>query len=503
MKKVFLGLSFLVILIIAGVYGVLFTKTGNGFVSTLLEDKINSEDKDIKLKVNNFTLTLDTLNIDLTLDDNSKVKVSGDFFIMDKKLDLKYNIKIEDLSKLQKFTTQKLNGSFSTSGTFKGTKELAVLNGNSSLAKSNTTYNVKFNDFVPKNIEFMINDAKIERLLYMLNQPIYANGNLNIDGKIKNADINNLDGLILTSLKNTRVNNKVVNKAFNLKLIQPLKINTSIRTKLVKNEAVSDMKLLSTLLNVYVKKAVVNLKTMVIKSDYLVKVPKLSKLYDLTATKMRGNININGNVLVKGKTLIVDGSSKLLGGSLKYKLENNLLTVNTNKLEIKKITHMLYYPEVFDSSSDLDLNYNLLTKKGKLSGTLLNGRILPNDFSSILNKFSRYDITREVYNTVKINSVINNLVVKTIVAMKSKNTTIDVLSSRLDLEKSDINAKIAVKVKKLSANFKISGKMSNPKISFDGKNLLKTKAKQKLKEVLEKKLGGEKKEIFNSLKSLL
>ena len=512
MKKIFFGLTFLIILIIVGAYGVLFTKKGNDFVANFLEDKVNSEDKDIKLKINDFTLTFDTLNIDISLDNNSKVKVNGDFFILDKKLDLKYDIKIEDLSKLQKFTKQKLNGSFSTSGTFKGTQELSILDGSSDLAKSSTVYNVEFVDFKPKDVQFLIENAKVQTLLYMLNQPIYANGNLSIDGKISNTDIKNLDGLIVTSIKNTKVNNSVANKAFNLKLISPVDINTTIKTKLVKNEAISQMDFLSTFANLYIKKAIVNLETLVVTSDYSVKVTDLSKLFDLTATKMRGNIDIDGTVLVKDKVLAVDGKSNLLGGSLDYKLMNNDLLVNTKKLEVKKITHMLYYPEVFDSSANLALNYNLLRKKGKLIGTLEEGNLLANNFSSLLNKLSRYDITREVYETVDINSDINNLTISSVIAMKSKNTNIDITSSKLDLEKSDVDARITVKIKKLSAKLKVSGKINKPDISFDGKNLLKEKAKElvdknkekvknKLKDVIKDKLGDNKEEMIKNIKS--
>jgi hypothetical protein len=49
----------------------------------------------------------------------------------------------------------------------------------------------------------------------MLNEPVYATGNLNIDGDIKNAKIETLDGLINTKITEGKIINEVVNTVLN------------------------------------------------------------------------------------------------------------------------------------------------------------------------------------------------------------------------------------------------------------------------------------------------
>lgn len=691
MKKLFIGLTVLIITVITGVYIVLFTKSGNNFVASYLEKTVNEGQKDVGFKINDFTLTFNSINFDATIKNESKINISGDLEILKKRVDLKYNIDIKDLSQLKNITKQQLNGPFSTSGTFVGDDKLSQIKGISNIAQSNTIYNIALDDFKAKNIDFNIENAKISKLLYLVNQARIIEGDLNIKGKIPNANINTLDGNIILNIKNAKVINKIFNNEFkqnlsgrinfktdvnvdlldnkakiktdfvssianlsakntlidlssmkiisdykidinelsrlkslinkklngefhtngnivinnniikidgksdifkgltqydiklannkpeyiklnilnakidqllsfanepiyahgdlsidanilnanmakldgiiktnitNGKLINPV-INTVFKQKLKKkinftlesesnlvlNKIITKSTLDSSLAKVDISKAIFNLSDLSLNSDYLVNVSDLSKLYDITATKMRGAIVINGDIKKEEKLLLVNGSSnKFLGGNLDFTLNNDDLKSNIKDIKIKQLTHMLYYPETFDSTTALNLNYNLLSKKGKLTGQLLKGHFLANKFSGILNQFSKFDITREVYNTVDIDSNINNLVLDSVISMKSANTQIDVVKSILDLEKSNIDADIKAKIRKANFSFNVKGKTSNPKITLDSKDLLKGKInekinKSKLKEKLNKKLSdklGEDKagDLIKNFKSL-
>ena len=685
MNKIFIGLTLFILFIFASVYGILFTKPGNNIVASYIENTVNEQQKDVKLKVNDFTLTFDTVNFDAVISDSSIINISGDLQLLSKTVDLKYNINIKDLSKLQALIKQKLNGSFSTSGTFKGDASKAVVDGVASIAKGDAKYYVDLVNFEPKNIDFTmknakidellytvnqakfakgdlnifakiknakigeldgtitssisngkvineiankqfnqkinvpitfksnteavlsknlitsktdfisslatlnmsksvvelpsgkilsdyllkvkdlsklesiiatklngslttsgdvvinkgiikadgktdifdslskysikiangkpeyvtakITDAKIEKLLYFVNQAKMATGKIDIDANIKNADVNNLDGLIKTKITDGKVVNSVVNKEFNQKLKKLITFKGDIDTTLAKTQAVSQVNILSSLANIDVKKAVFDIKSASLNSDYLVKVSDLSKLYDVTQTKMRGKVDLLGSIKSSANELLVKGNSKLLGGALDFTLKNDDFNANVNGVQVKQLTHMMYYPEVFDSTSKLKLDYNLLSKKGKLTGNLIKGHFLPNDFSSLINQFAKFNLTREIYDTVDINSDINNLVLKTIVKMKSKNTQIDVTKSILDLEKTFVDANVKAQIRKLNLDFDIKGNTKNPKIKVNTKDLFKNKINDKINkkigDKLKDKLGDEgAKDLLNNFKSL-
>jgi len=287
-----------------------------------------------------------------------------------------------------------------------------------------------------------------------------------------------------------------------------------VTTSLVPNQAITNSIISSSIANLNINKAVFSFKDAALNTDYLLEIPNLTNLYDITSTKMRGAIDISGDLKSKNKSLLLTGKSKLLDGSLDFNLKNDDFHANINDLQIKKLTHMLYYPDVFDSTSDLTLDYNLLMKKGKLKGNLIKGHFLPNDFSSLLNQFAKFDITREVYESVDINTDINKLVLTTSLNMKSKNTNITADKSVLDLEKSTIDAYVNTKIKTTQFALKIKGKTTNPKISIDSKDLIqnqlnkqidknKDKIKEKLNKVLKGKLGEDgAEEILKNFKSL-
>ena len=691
MKKLFLFLTIIIILIIGSVYGTLFTKYGNGIIASYIESKVNDGQEDVKLKVNDFRLTFNTINFDAKINDDSQILISGDLAIFKQSVDLKYDIKINDLATLKNLTKQDLKGPFSTNGTFVGDKNNAVIQGftnialsetnyhlnlvnfepkninvnlkdakieelltllnkpnyangtlnitadiknidvtnldgmitasiskgkinndivnkefkqtitsainietninasllgkkveiksevissiadifldktvidleknksfsdyridvknlnklegvigkklngdfytsgnifvensnisiagNSNIFESTSTYNLKLKDSNLENINFKIEDAKIEKLLHMLNEPVYATGNLNIDGDIKNAKIETLDGLINTKISEGEIIDEVVNTVFNQKIKDTVTFDLNVDTSLVPNQAISKADINTNLLNVNVNKAVFDFNEASFTSDYLVKIPSLTDLIDFTKTKLRGAMDISGNIQSKENLLLVDGSSNLLGGALNFNLNNDNLTATLNNIGIKELTYMLYQPKIFDSKGTFKVDYNMLVKKGNLTGSLVNGHFLPNDFSTLINQLAKFDLTKEIYETVNINSDINDTILTSTVNMKSTNTQIDINNSVFDTQNNTIDATLEAKIKETKFNININGNTSNPKISFDTKDLLKNeidkqleKNEGKIEEKINKALGGKledgkAKELINNLKS--
>lgn len=679
MKKLFLGLTVFILVVLAGVYGILFTSSGNSYIASVIEQKVNEGQKDVHMKVNDFKLTMKEILFNATLDENSIITVKGDLNLFAQSVDLNYDINVADLSKLQNITKQKLNGSMLTNGTFIGNAKEAYVKGISKIASSETTYDIKLVDFNPDNILFNMKNAKIEQLLNLVDQPIYATGNLdieaniksadinalsgvvstkitngilnakllnqelkenpktpltfsansltnlkgndantkldldstfaklevknaninlktsvinsdynlfvkdltkleslinqkfngtfstrgnvaidngvikvngssdifssnstydmkisnskpeyinllvskakiesllklidlpnyanglmNIDAKINSADVNNLDGKVLTTILESTVNNAVINKEFNQKLKEPLVFKGFVATDLVKTEAISKVELNTTVTDLNMEKAVFDISKGEFLSDYAIDFTDLSKLYDLTQQKMRGSAKIAGNIKQGKDLLSVDGKSELFDGNVTFNLLNDDFKAKIDGVEVKSLTHMLYYPEIFTSKSNIDVDYNLASKVGKISGNLLKGQFIENEYSSLINTFAQFDITKEIYEKVEITSDMKQNIINTVIDMKSEHTTIKVPSSTLDTDKNTINALVQSKISTYEFDTKISGDLSNPKVQIDknafldntkaGKEIKKktTEIKNKIEKNIQKKLG--------------
>ena len=693
MKKIFLSLSLIIILILGSIYGLLFTKFGNNIVSSYIEKKVNLDQKDVKLKVDDFTLTLNYLNFDAWINDNSKINISGDLSLFKKSVDLKYDIKINDLSTLKNLTGQEFKGPFVTNGIFIGNEEEAIIQGTSDLARSQTKYYFNLEDFEPRNINIQIKNAKIEDLLTLLNKPIYAKGDLNILADIKNANISNLDGMIVSKISNGKIDNEVMNKEFNQTLTAPISFNSEMNALLFPNKAEVKTNLTSSLINVFMDKTIVNLSTnqidsdykidiknlskiegliakklngefttkgnlkvfdetikiegdsnafeSVVKynteltnfkpsyikfsvenakleklfqmlnepiyalgdfniqgevknanldkldgnittkitnasivnevtntvfkqnvkekinfdlnidtnlipnqavskanlqttignltsqnsvytftddsfnSDYLLSVPALEKLKDILNMNLKGKIDINGEIANKENSLLLTGKANTLGGTFDFDLKNDKLNANLKDIDVQELSYMLDYSKIFDAKANFALNYDLLLKKGEVVGKLVNGHFLPNNFVALLSQVSKFDLSKETYEVFDINSQIDDRVLTSDLVMKSANTQIDIQDSILDLEKKLIDAKINSTIKDKKFIIDVKGETSNPKISLNAKDLLKEKLdkqlekkRDKIEEKLNKVLGGKAedekaKELINNLKSIV
>ena len=664
MKKLFLSLSVIVILILSSIYGLLFTKFGNNMAASYIEDKVNTGQQDVKLKVNDFTLTLTHLNFVAWINDNSEINISGDLSLFKKSVDLKYDIKINDLSTLKNLTKQEFKGPLFTSGIFIGNDQEAIIQGTSDVAKSQTKYYFNLENYEPRNINIQVKNAKIEDLLTLLNEPSYMKGDLNILADIKNANISKLDGMIVSKITNAKVNNDVVNKEFSQTIQTPISFQSDINailtpnkaeiksnlispiaevfmnrtiidlstndiktdykievknlnklegiiakklngefltngsfksfnetiqiegssnifegitkyttefkdskisnikfaiesaklekflqvinepiyatgdlniqadiknanldklegvinskitnglvvnevtntifkqdlkekvnfdlyvdTDLIPNQAVSKAVLETTLGNLTTKNSIYNLKENAFNSDYLLNIPQLDKLKDVVKMSLKGKLDISGELYNKENSMLLNGKSDTLGGTFDFDFKNDKLNANLKNIDIQELSTMLDYSKIFDSKANFNLDYDLLNKKGNLVGKLTNGHLLENNFVTLVNQLVKVELTKEVYETFDINTKINDRILTSDLIMKSQNTQFNIKDSILDLEKNLIDAKINTTIKDKTLDINLKGETSSPQISIDAKDLLKEQINKKIEKKKDK-----------------
>ena len=688
MQKLFFSLTILIILIIGSIYGILFTKYGNSIISSYIESKVNNEQEKVKLKVNNFILTLKTIDFNAVINDDSYINISGDLSIFKKSVDLKYDIKIENLSTLKNLIHQDLKGKFYTNGIFKGNKQEAIIqgfsnlassqtkyyinlnkfeinniqldlkeakieellslinkpeylkgtlninaniknidinnldgifvanmtkgilnndvinkefnqtlsspinfqgdinasllgnkaevkselltsiadifldktiidlnnknffsdykidvknlnrlegvlgrklnaefsnigkvsmenslisiNGNSNIFESTTNYKLELKDFVAQNVDFKIENAKIEKLLHMLNEPVYLVGDFNVNGQIKETSLDKLDGLIVSKISNAKIINEVVNAVYKQELTDVITFDSTINTSLVPNQAISKVEVLSNIGKLNLEKAIYNLSDKSFNSDYILNILALEKIKGLTKSDLRGELDLKGEVKSLDKNLFLTGNSNIVGGTLNFNLKNDIFDMKLDNANMKDLLYKMNKPEIFDSKANFDLQYDLIIKKGKLNANLLNGHFLPNDYSNIISQLAKFDLTKEIYETVKIESNINEKQFVSNLNMQSKNTQIQADDAFLDFDKNLIDAKLNTKIKDNNFVITLKGDMKKPNIGLDTKELLKNeveknrdKIEEKLNKVLDEKIKDEKtKDIINNLKNI-
>lgn len=422
----------------------------------------------------------------------AKIGSSGTIAPQTLAMDLAYNLAVKKLELFTPVTGMQMRGPLELVGTVNGDKKHLRIKGQSDLAASQTRFDAEFQDFKPTAIQADIKHLKLKSLLFMLAQPSYADGTLDVRVTIDDARAESLKGRITSTLSNGKVNVATVAREFDLK-VPEIRFSAETTSILKENLIDTAASVTSSLASLNVKRARFNVKEALLTSDYRVDIPDLDKLYLLTERHLNGAIRITGEIK-KGKDLDVKARADTLGGALDVKLHNDDLRADLKNLQTLEMMKMLIYPQVFESSLSGILDYNLKTRKGKLDATLAEGRFVPNVMTILVDQLAGFDLSRERFEG-NLTSSINGEKIVAELALRSKNASVTGEGVKLNTKTKQIDARLHIVANDNPIDVNIRGHVSNPKVDVDVKNLLKREAEK----YIEKQVGTQLEKLLKGL----
>lgn len=381
-----------------------------------------------------------------------------------------FNLFVKELQKLESFIGKKLKGEFNSKGLLKSANNTISVEGFSNILESESNYKIYIKDRALDTLEFKIKDAKVENFLKLLDEPVYAMGDLEASGKINN--LKELNGNSLITLKNIKLVNEVINAVYNQNINETIILDSKIDTIFENNSAISNIDTKSNIANLNIKDLIYDFKTSNLVGKYNFTSDDLSKLKDFTKTTLKGDIKIDGNIKTNNNKLILDGKSNIAKGNFDFILNDNILDINLKDGNMRDLLILINQKDNFDAKVNMELNYNLFTKKGDLIADFLNGHFLENDFTKLVKQFANTDLTKEVYKTSKLNTKIDDKVLTSNLFMQSQRSKIEVNNSKIDLEKNLISAKIDTEIKDNKFSVSLENDLHSPTLSFDLKDVL-------------------------------
>lgn len=277
-------------------------------------------------------------------------------------IDSSYKIDIKELALLRSIINAPLRGPLFIEGKIHGKEKTLGINGTSDLAGSNTSYEVKIIDLKPSKLNIQIQDAALERLLYMSGKPKYAKARLNANIQLNNLDPKRLDGLATIQLLDGRINQTIMRKDFDVKLPKTdfrLQADTTLKAENI-DYIIS---LNSNLANIK-SKGKVRPENLFTKASYDINIKELALLKPLTQSPFRGPFTTSGTVNGDKQELLVKGSSDLAQSKTKYDIILKELALEKIDLNIKdaKLEKLLYLAgEPSYASGDINLKTELST----------------------------------------------------------------------------------------------------------------------------------------------
>ncbi|WP_456485532.1 hypothetical protein [Hydrogenimonas sp.] len=477
----------LLLLLFGATYALLFTKPGNDLLKPLIESKI-AANVPLPTKLERFTLRPNRFDMALKIGKDSLIEAKGTMNLFSQSVNGNYRVQIQELSNLQKLIGQKLNGPFHTQGTIEGNKMVMHIDGSSDIAGSSTEYHLALREFRPENLVATIEHMQIDKLLHMVNQPIYAKGIVNIEAKIPRMDIKNLKGDIVTAIRKGRVHPAPIKRDFNLSIPSNLTFAADIKTRLAQTKAISDTNLRTSIAKLLAKTLTYDIAKGSLATDYILNIPNMDRLYFLTGQHMKGAMKITGDIKSSKNHILATAHSDTLGGAFDALYKNGKADIKIKNIQTVALTDMLLYPHIFDSRANAKITYDTLRKKGTMHAELLDGQILPNKMSFLLKQMANFDITKEIYERTTIDTDIDDKRLTSDLYMKSRLTEITSRQGVIDLDEKRIDTTLNIKIRKMWIPVHLTGELTKPNIKIDTRGLMKSKVKEEIKKRLPIKL---------------
>ena len=181
-------------------------------------------------------------------------------------------------------------------------------------------------------------------------------------------------------------------------------IHGNIQSKLNGTNASIDGEMISSLANLVLKNGTVNLESKRLLSEFTLNIKELKKLKFVTKKDLRGALQITGEIEKKEKELRVSGTTHNFDGEINFTLINDDIEADMKKVSVEKIFTTLNYPHIFYAPLSGKLLYNIKTKEGKIDSTLSDGKIIKSELTELVQKYTRFDLTKETYNETRFNA---------------------------------------------------------------------------------------------------
>ena len=295
------------------VYVIVFTPFGNSLVAPMIESKIQEQTK-LQSRLETFLLSMSKFDIVLHLDEENTIYLRGDYSLFSQAFDVSYKVELENLSTLKPLTNLLLHGNFHTNGSIKGDMAFIKLNGESDVAKSDTTYHVELTDLNPTSIIAKVKELKLDELLHMLNQSSYASSDVNLDINFRDITPHAMDGDVLLQTKNGKLNPKIMKSDFNVSIPQ-----TAFSMKLdakLKGDDIDYVYVLNSTLAKVNSSGNITPQPLNMDIKYGVDVKELAVLKPITNVDVKGDLKLKGTLKGKEGDLV----NKLsMGGELDNK----------------------------------------------------------------------------------------------------------------------------------------------------------------------------------------
>lgn len=465
-------LGIFLILIVAVLYGLLFTGFGNNLVKPYIEKTVKDK-SGFDLELTKFDLNFKSLDISAIVNGEINADVKGKYSLFSQSFDLDYNVDIQNLNSFK----VNLDEPMGLNGQIRGKMKDFSANGVGKILDSDVRFLATLKDFKPFDVDLDAKGLNVQKAMKLANQPAFLIGKINAVANIQNgfgeANItsNNLainkDGL---KDKNITIPNDIA-----------LDLNSDITLK--DNIITASSNLNSKLANIEAKETKFNLDNKNLESDFSLDILDLANLEPFTKQKLNGNLKVDGfTKVVDNKPEFVKFNLVGFGGEVDANLQDKILDAKINSIKIAELMGVASMPKAVSGviNGEIKINdvYDFNNIQGSAILNVIDGKINPVE----LKKMTNLDFPQNNNFEIASKTLIENGIVNSVSNLASNLFKIDNLKAIYNLKEKDLKADFKASVDDLSklkeftkqtlkGNLKASGDVSMKNNALKGLNL--------------------------------
>lgn len=401
-----------------------------------------------------------------------------------KDADAKFSVNIDDLSKIHIQNGSKLNGSIKTQGDLKLQ--------NNQLASMDVTANTAGGTLSAKgslkDLDILTQNMDMEHLFAIAAQESPLRGIINLNAKINASDFKNINGKAIINIPNSTLNKSYMDKLTGKNFPNGVKVDLKTDVNIKNSIASFNSNINSTLANLNKFSGTYSINNAILNAIYTANIPDLSKLSFYTNRKLKGAVDVNGDIKFHKSDLSITANSDIFGGKLQANIINDNAKATLKTFQIKGLTDMLDLNHFYDGVGNLDLNYNLKSQKGKFNTTINNGKLVSKGLLKAVSGILGRDLSREVYNDGYVNGNMNMNLIDFKAHMKAQKSELNVEKGTFDSKTSQVDIPISANLEKTDLQIHITGNANDPKYTINS-NYLKGKINKELGRGIDKLFG--------------
>jgi len=408
-----------------------------------------------------------------------------------------FDVDIAHLEALEPLIGHKLNGALQLSAHAEGVSDDFALHVVSSAGGGKSKYEAQIKNYTLAALKGSSQTLDLQKVLYMLDLPFFASGDLNIQ-----ADIHSFDtapkGSVNASVANGVFNNTFMQKTYERSFGDFNAFSIKSDAQIEDDSILTNVLLDADVATVDLKKGRYDVKEKRFFSPYIVNIGDLKRLKPLAKRDLQGSFVLSGDVLHNRNSkhpVVVKGSSTSFDGLLGVDYQNSVLTLKAKEIVTQKVLDALTLERFINGKSDMNLTYDTLQKSGDFIGDFQAAKIAKSFFTDAIYNYSGVDLSARELDKGDVKAKIKNDDIAATFDLSADRVLVKSENMHLNTQTKKIKGDIALRLKEKMYNVKVNGSTDNLQEAFDYEDLLRQEVQRqiekKAKEFIEKELGSD------------